>query len=243
MQHDPRATATATVATYGQPQVVGDLSMEARSTFMVRVFTHLLGALLAFTMIEVGIFYLGWHVTITNYVMEQSWLIFLGAFMVAGWIAGRAAHTAKSRLAQYAALVGYVLAEALLFVPLLTMADRQAGGQMIASAAYVSLAGFAGLAAIAIFSRKDFSFLGAALKWGGFCALGLIIGSSIIGGFELGMMFNVGMVALAGGAILFDTQRIFREYPEDRYVGASLQLFASIALLFWYVLRIFMSRD
>jgi len=48
---------------------------------------------------------------------------------------------------------------------------------------------------------------------------------------------------LAGAAILFDTSNILRTYPEDRYVSAALQLFASVALMFWYVLRLFMSRD
>ena len=48
--------------------------------------------------------------------------------------------------------------------------------------------------------------------------------------------------ALAGVAILYDTSKILRDFPEDRYVGAALQLFASVALMFWYVLRL-TSRD
>jgi FtsH-binding integral membrane protein len=51
------------------------------------------------------------------------------------------------------------------------------------------------------------------------------------------------MVGLAGAAILYDTSNILQRYPEDRYVGAALQLFASVAMMFWYMLRIFMSRD
>ena len=51
------------------------------------------------------------------------------------------------------------------------------------------------------------------------------------------------MVVFAAGAILHDTSSVIRDFPEDRYVAASLQLFASVALLFWYVLRLFMSRD
>ena len=62
-------------------------------------------------------------------------------------------------------------------------------------------------------------------------------------GFELGTWFSVAMVGLAGAAILYDTSSILRDYPEDRYVGAALQLFASVAMMFWYVLRIFMSSD
>ena len=36
--------------------------------------------------------------------------------------------------------------------------------------------------------------------------------------------------------------KILLHYPEDRYVGASLELFASVALLFWYVLRLLSRR-
>jgi FtsH-binding integral membrane protein len=50
------------------------------------------------------------------------------------------------------------------------------------------------------------------------------------------------MIALAGASILYDTSKVLHEYPQDRYVGASLQLFASVALLFWYVLRLFLGR-
>ena len=59
---------------------------------------------------------------------------------------------------------------------------------------------------------------------------------------QLGVWFSIGMVALAGGAILYDTSNVLHHYPEDRYVGAALQLFASVALMFWYVLRLFMRR-
>jgi hypothetical protein len=52
------------------------------------------------------------------------------------------------------------------------------------------------------------------------------------------------MIGFAGAAILYDTSNVLHHYPEDRYVGAALQLFASVALMFWYVLRLFMgSRD
>jgi len=51
-------------------------------------------------------------------------------------------------------------------------------------------------------------------------------------------------IVLAGGAILYDTSNVLHHYPEDRHVGAALQLFASVALLFWYILQFFLSsRD
>jgi len=141
---------------------------------------------------------------------------------------------------QYAALSAFVVAEALIFVPMLFIANAYAPGA-IQSAAAITLIGFAGLTAVAYLSRRDFSFLGGLLKWGGILALVAIVGG-VIFGFTLGTWFSVAMVGLAGAAILYDTSKILRSFPEDRYVGAALQLFASVALMFWYVLRILMSR-
>ena len=42
------------------------------------------------------------------------------------------------------------------------------------------------------------------------------------------------------GSILYDTSKIVRVCNTEDYVSASLQLFASVLLLFWYVLRIVM---
>ena len=55
-------------------------------------------------------------------------------------------------------------------------------------------------------------------------------------------MFTIAMIGLAGASILYQTQSIVREYPEWAYVGAAVSLFASLMLLFWYVLRLFMRR-
>src|SRR6202000_2743504 len=58
-------------------------------------------------------------------------------------------------------------------------------------------------------------------------------------GFQLGTWFSVAMIGFAGAAVLYDTSNIIHVYPEDRYVAAAMPLFASIALMFWYVLRLF----
>ncbi len=73
-------------------------------------------------------------------------------------------------------------------------------------------------------------------------ALVAIVGG-IVFGFELGTWFSVAMVGFAGAAILYDTSNVLHHYPQDRYVAAALSLFASVALMFWYVLRLFMSRE
>ena len=217
-------------------------SVADRADFIRNTYSHLLVAIAAFVGIEVFLFQTGLADSIAAAMLGTSWLIVLGAFMIVSWIASRAAHSAASLATQYAALAGFVAAEALIFVPLLYVANRYAPGA-IGSAALVTLVGFTGLSAIAFTTRKDFSFLGGILKWGMLCAVLAIVGG-VVFGFQLGTFFSVAMVALAGAAILYDTSNVLHHYPKDRYVGAALQLFASVALMFWYVLRIFIgSRD
>jgi FtsH-binding integral membrane protein len=219
-----------------------ELPVQARARFIMRTYNHVFGAIVAFAAIEVGLFMSGLAQPIAQAMLGGSWLIVLGAFMIVGWFATRVAHSSTSLPAQYAALGGYVLADAIIFVPLLYMADSVAPGA-IQSAALVTIIGFAGLTAIAFVTKKDFSFLRTFILWGGVLALVAIV-ASVIFGFALGTFFSVAMVGLAGAAILYDTGNVLHNYPEDRYVGAALQLFASVALMFWYVLRIFIaSRD
>jgi FtsH-binding integral membrane protein len=219
---------------------VGDLGTDARARFVTRTYAHLTGAIFAFTAIEVFLFQSGLAESIARSLISVSWLLVLGGFVVVSWFASKVAHTARSLGAQYAALAAFVGAEAIIFVPLLFIAQRVAPG-VISSAALVTLLGFAGLTAVVFTTRKDFSFLGGILRWAFIVALLLIVGG-VLFGFQLGTLFSVAMIALAGGAVLYDTSNVLHHYPEDRYVGAALELFASIALMFWYVLRLFLSR-
>ncbi len=224
---------------YAAPAHPYAVAADSRDRFLVRTYNHLFGAIVLFTLLEVGIFMSGLALPIAQAMMGTSWLLVLGAFMVVSWLATRAAHQAESKAAQYAALGGFVLAQALLFVPLLYIADRVAPGA-IKSAAAVTLIGFGALTGLVFWTRKDFSFMGAVLRWIGIGAL-VLIAASLIFGFTLGTLFSVGMVVFAGAAILYDTSNVLHHYPEDRHVAGALQLFASVALLFWYVLRLFTS--
>jgi uncharacterized protein len=215
---------------------------DSRERFIVRTYNHLFGAIVLFAAIEVGLFTTGAAQVIVESLGGISWLLVLGGFVVVSWLASRAAHTSQSKPLQYLALGGFVFAEALIFVPLLFLAENVAPGA-IQSAALTTMAGFAGLTAVAFVTRKDFSFLGGLLRWGGICAIVLILAGAIFG-FQLGTFFSVAMVAFAGAAILYDTSNVLHHFPEDRYVGAALELFASVAMMFWYVLRLFISsRD
>ncbi len=220
---------------------VAALGDDARAAFLTRTYTHLLGAILLFAGIEVFLFTSGLAVPMAEAMLGVSWLLVLGGFVVVSWFASRAAATAESKAAQYAALGGFVLAEAIIFVPLLVMAAYSVGPSVIGAAAWTTLLGFSVLTAIVFFTGKDFSFLGGIVKWGmGLALVAIVVG--VLTGFNLGTWFSVAMIGLAGAAILYDTSKVMRDFPEDRYVAASLTLFASVALMFWYVLRLFMAN-
>lgn len=222
----------------GRP--VAEADVDTRARFIVRTYAHLVGAVGAFTALEIFFFSTGIAASIFRGLMSVPWLVVLGGFVLVSWIATAAAHRAVSMAAQYAALAAYVLVEAVIFVPLLAVAQFKAPG-VITSAAGVTALGFAALTAVAFLTRKNFSFLGSLLYWGGAAAL-IAIAAGAIFGFQLGTWFTVGMIVFAGGAILYDTSNVLHEYPEDRHVAASLQLFASVMLLLWYVIRLFLSR-
>jgi FtsH-binding integral membrane protein len=220
---------------------VAQLSAASRSDFIWRTYGHVAAAILLFAGIETYLFDSGLAVPIAQSMLGFNWLLILGAFMIVGWLATHVAHTVQSKPLQYVALVGFVVAQAIIFLPLLAIAISLQPG-IVESAVGVTLLGTGGLTAVAFITRKDFSFLRGLLVWGGILAL-IGIAASLLFGVELGTWFSVAMIGFAGAAVLYDTSNILHHYPEDRYVGAALQLFASIALMFWYVLRLFMSRD
>jgi FtsH-binding integral membrane protein len=221
---------------------VSSLAVEARSQFIWKCYAHVVGALLALVAIESYLFSSGIAAAIAAPMMGSPMLV-LGAFMALSWGASHFAHKLESTAAQYAAFAVFVVAWALMFVPMLAMAlIMDTSGSMIQSAAGVTVFGCVALIATVMITRKDFSFLRSVLVWGFFIALGLI-GASLLFGWNLGTWFSVGMIGFAGVAVLYDTSNIMHHYPQDKYVAASMALFASIVMMFWYVLRLFMSRN
>lgn len=225
-------------------RTVDQLGVDARATFISRTYTHLFIAILAFVGVVAGLLQTSIPVKMLEFLGGGSyrWLLFLGGFMVVGMLASKTAFKAKSKGAQYLALLGYVVAEAFLFLPLLYVAHNFTNGGVIQSAALVTLLGFGGLTAVVMVTRKDFSFLRGIVMYGGIVALLVIVGG-VAFGLNLGTWFSIAMVALAGASILWETSNVLHHYPEDKYVAASLSLFASIALLFWYVLQLFLASD
>lgn len=100
-----------------------DLPRSERAAFITRTYGHLLGAIMAFVILELVLFRLGWAQSMAA-GLSRSWLLVLGGFVLVSWLATRFANTAESLTAQYAGLGLYVAAEAVLFAPLLVVADR-----------------------------------------------------------------------------------------------------------------------
>jgi len=223
------------------PCLLAEAAPEARAEFIRRTYTHLAMAILAFIGLEIIFFQSGVAEALTGAVVGAGrigWLVVLLGFMAVSWVADKWAHSSTSLGVQYTGLSVYVLAESLIFVPILYIASRMPG-DIIPMAAIITGLLFLGLTVTAFTTRKDFSFLGPILTIGGCVALGIIVASCLFG-FNLGLLFSGGMVLFASGAILYYTSNILLHYNTEQYVAASLSLFASVALLFWYVLRILM---
>lgn len=218
-----------------------------RAAFIRRTYAHLAGAVFAFVGIEAILLESGLGRDIVRSLFmgggNLAWLGLMVLFVVGGLAAQAMARSRQSVGVQYAGLALYVMLEVVIFLPILvvaTQAPQYAGKDLPLQAGIVTLAAFAGLTAAVFLSGKDFSFLGPILWVGALLALGLVF-AAVIGGFSLGLVFAAAMVALACGFIIYDTSNIIHHYGTDQHVSAALQLFASVALLFWYVLRIFMS--
>ena len=128
--------------------VLGD---DARAAFITRTYLHLFGAILLFVGIQFLIFSSGLARPMYKAMMSVNWLLVLGAFMIVGTFADRVAARAQSKAAQYGALLAFVAAEAIIFVPLLYMAATFSPDPgVIGKAAWVTLLGFGGLTAVSV---------------------------------------------------------------------------------------------
>jgi hypothetical protein len=215
-----------------------DAVLDERVAFIRRTYLHLLGAVLSFVALT-AVFVSTPAISkpILGLLMGNWWLALI-AFMVVSWVARSWAHTAVSPTKQYAGLFLYTLAQAIIFVPILTVASRM-GNDIIPQAGMLTAIIFCGLSAVVMLTKTDFSFLRNVLWLGSFGALGFI-NAAMIWGFSLGIVFVSAMIVLLGGYILYDTSNVVHHYRTDQHVGAALELFASVAMLFWYVIRLVM---
>ncbi|MFC2468242.1 MAG: Bax inhibitor-1 family protein, partial [Capnocytophaga endodontalis] len=220
------------------PELVSYATNIEQATFYRKTYSHVAIALLAFIVVEAILINTVPESLIFSMVSSPFvWLFILGGFWLGSMLANKWTQ-AQDKSTQYRGLGIYVLLEAIIFLPMIYIAiDLSDGLAIISQAGIITLSLFAGLTAVVFLTRVDFSFLRTVLVVGGFLALGLIVAGALFN-FDLGLWFSVAMVALAAGGILYETYNIKNVYSTDQYVAAALQLFSSVMLLFWYVLRI-----
>lgn len=221
--------------------LVNNASDIEKAGFYKKTYTHLAIAVLAFIAVETLFIKVVPSETIIWMLSGRFiWLFIIGLFWLGTTMSNKLAFN-PSREKQYLGLGLYVILEAIIFLPMIFIASSYAGGEVIMQAALTTLFMFGGLSAVVFFTNTDFSFLRTMIIVGGFVSLGIIVVGAIFG-FNLGLWFSAGMAVLASASILYQTDQIKNNYGTEQYVGAALQLFASVMLLFWYILRIFMSR-
>ena len=67
--------------------------VDSRSIFITRTYTHLVGGILGFILVELALFESGVAAQIAQFMLGFNWFLILGAFMLTGWLASRTAQT------------------------------------------------------------------------------------------------------------------------------------------------------
>lgn len=223
-------------------QVIAHADGDTRQRFIRKTYLHLAAAIALFAVLETIMVQMNLHIAALKLLSSIGSWGWLGVIVLYGFASNamhRKALQSISLSSQYIAWAVGILLFALLILPIIGMAWMHAP-KVLENAAVVTGALVVGLTAVVLTTGKDFSFLRPALTIGGIVAIGFII-ASIAFGLSLGLFFSGAMIVFASGAILYETSQIQHHYHESQYVGASLSLFASVGMLFWYVLQFMMS--
>jgi len=238
------------------PFIVDVAPVEERVGFYRRTYLHVAGSLLAFAAL-LALFFAGFDqktgiayaVAGALFGMAKSmgvwsWLLVMVGFWVGTMAAQALAMNRASPASQYAGLGLYVVLEALIFIPLLTVVYAKTGGQMsqiLVPACGLTGALVVGLTLSVYLTSADFSFLRTIIVIGSVVALGLVL-LSAFGLFALGTWFALAMILLMATAILYQTWVIKTQLTTGDHVIAAFMLFSSIVTLLWYVISFFLGR-
>jgi FtsH-binding integral membrane protein len=223
--------------------IAANAAVDERTDFIRKTYLHLGGAVLAFIGIEAVLLNLPIGAQVVDLMLAQrySWLIVMALFIGISYLASSWAQSATSVPKQYAGLGLYVVAESIVFLPILLFADRFYPG-VIPQAGMITAVMFGGLTMIVFVTGHDFSYLRTILMLMGLASL-VLVAWAVFSNHALGIPFSVAMIAFACGYILYDTSNVMHHYRIGQHVAASLALFASVALLFYYVLRLLMQLN
>ncbi len=227
-------------SSFGDVAALADVN--ERTDFIRRTYIHLAGAVIGFVLLE-SVLMNSIGPVLLSMLGVSRWapLLFIGGFMAVGWLARSWAESEASAQLQYVGLSLYVLAQAVIMAPLLLIATS-IDPDIPMMAGVVTGVVFAGLTAFTFLTKADFSWMGRILWIAGLGVMGFVLCATIFQQASwLGLGFSVGMVVLAACYILYDTSNVLHHYRTTQHVAASLALFASVAVLFWYIVRIFIA--
>ncbi|SDN11367.1 Bax inhibitor-1/YccA family protein [Vreelandella arcis] len=119
------------------------------------------------------------------------------------------------------------------------------GGALIMNALAMTGITFIGLSAVALITKKDFSFLGNFMIAGAIVLVLAMVAALIFNIPALSLMVSAGFVLFSSAAILYQTSEIIHRQGETNYILATITLFVSIYNLFISLLSLlgFMSSD
>ncbi len=218
------------------------VSTSSRAEFIKKCYLNLAASFAVFICLEALLMNWSGAFALADKMLDgYNWAFVMIAFFAVSWFADKWAHSSTSKVMQYVGLYLYVFIEAIIFLPLLLLANILAP-DTIAQAGILTFALTAGITAYALISKENFSYLGGFLMIASFVIFGVVI-CAVFFSWQLGLWFSLGMVAFSAIVLLYQTSVIIHEYNEDQYVGAALGLFAAIALMFWYILRALLLRD
>ncbi|GHB08975.1 Bax inhibitor-1/YccA family protein [Salinicola rhizosphaerae] len=112
------------------------------------------------------------------------------------------------------------------------------GAQLVMTALGMTAATFLGLSAVALITRKDFSFLGNFMVAGAIVLVLAMVAAMLFNIPGLALAVSAGFVLFSSAAILFQTSEIVHRAGETNYILATVTLYVSIYNLFLSLLSI-----
>ncbi|BCB07930.1 MULTISPECIES: Bax inhibitor-1/YccA family protein [Halomonadaceae] len=217
-----RAQTRSEVSSVGANKVL-------RNTYALLAMTLLFSAVTAGASVAMGI------------QQMNIFVFFIGAYGLM-FLVHKTANSAAGLLATFAftGFMGFTLGP--IISAYLTLPN---GGALIMNALAMTGLTFIGLSAVALTTKKDFSFLGNFLMAGAIVLILAMVAGLIFNIPALSLMVSAGFVLFASAAILYQTSEIVHRAGETNYILATITLYVSIYNLFISLLSILgiMSND
>ncbi|MBE0464993.1 MAG: Bax inhibitor-1/YccA family protein [Halomonadaceae bacterium] len=200
-----------------------------RNTYALLAMTLLFSAVMAGASVAMGV------------QQMNIFVFFIGAYGLM-FLVHKTANSAAGLLATFAftGFMGFTLGP--IISAYLTLPN---GGALIMNALAMTGITFFGLSAVALTTKKDFSFLGNFLMAGAIVLILAMVAGLIFNIPALSLMVSAGFVLFASAAILYQTSEIIHRAGETNYILATVTLYVSIYNLFVSLLSILgiMSND